>query len=102
MSWFGRESEVLTLKRSGNTELESGTFTAGAGKRPYSCQDTEVGRDVQRGLVMEKTFDLDLGIWLQFRFAQTGVGRKSKVLSNIWILLLSQHTTFFPSTNSVT
>ena len=49
---------------------------ARAGKRPYSCQDTEVGRDFQRGLLMEKAFDLDLGIWLQFRFAETGVGRK--------------------------
>ena len=35
-----------------------------------------MGRDVQRGLVMEKAFDLALGIWLQFRFAETGVGRK--------------------------
>ena len=35
-----------------------------------------MGRDIQGGLVMEKAFDMDLEIWLQFRLAETGVGRE--------------------------
>lgn len=38
-----------------------------------------MGRDVQRGLVIEKAFDLDLEIWLQFTYAETGSGEKEVV-----------------------
>ena len=77
MSWFqvGVRSPGFQTKIR-NIRVGNSIFIAGAGKRPFSCQDTEVGRDIQGGLVMEKAFDLDLEIWLQFRLAETGVGRE--------------------------
>lgn len=77
MSWFWEGVRSPDFKtKIGNTELETVHLLQERARGHTLVRDTEVGRDVQRGLVMEKTFDLDLGIWLQFRFAQTGVGRK--------------------------